>query len=365
MTFDRPGEEERTDPADTVVDVAEEIDTVDIDDDTYDNYDEDMHIDDADRTDAVNANAGGEIVDADVVYTPLSADTERIGKRYRLPSQIRQMSSVYAVQMRQYAKNAKTFLFILLAALIFIIPFVVESLYPNSFADLEISFLLFLLPYMMAFIPVMFAGKVLSSEFRDKTAYMVFPLPISRTAFYTGKFLAALTLSFGVILLGFGIAIFTADIYGIYIPDSMPASLALAMCGVFAIAAMAYMLSTLLKKGSVGVMMVIMFVLPVILAGGWVFFLDYMMGEGYIDLQTEETMIRTLMFLPIFAYAPAMIQMGVGMDGLPPLTFYTMGLDPGFANVLLFEPLNFAVVSVITGIVFLIIGLIRINRKEL
>jgi len=316
------------------------------------------------RVEYEDMNAGG-ITEADVVYAPLIVSTGRTGKKYKLPSQISQMSSVYAVQMKQYAKSLKPFLFIMLAALIFLVPFAVESVYPDTFADSEISLLLTMLPYMIAFIPAMFAGKILSSEFKNRTAYMVFPLPISRTAFYMGKFLAALTLCYGAVLLGFGIALVTSDMYGLYVPETVSTAIILALCAVFAIAAMAYMLSTFLKKGSLGVMMVIMFVIPVILAGGWAFFLEYMIGEGYIDTQMADATVKVLIFLPIYAYAPVMLRLGIGMEGLPSLPFYTMGFDPGFANVLLFEPCDFALAFLVTGIIFLIIGLIKINRKEL
>ena len=372
MTFYDPDDEWNSDDPDTVVKVnGFDGEIRRVDDDTDEN-DHDDHYDAIEEqhtephaephTESADTDAGG-AVEADVVYAPPAVIPER--RRYRLPSQMSQISSIYTVQMRQYAKSPKSFLLLLLILPIFLIPFALVHFLDADeafFAELEITFVLNLLPYMMVLIPALFAGRILSSEFRNRTAYMVFPLPISRTAFYIGKFMAALTLSFGLILMGFGAAIITADMYGIYVPEDMLTSIALTLCAVFAIASMAYMLSTFFKKGSVGVMFIIMIVVPIILSVGWVILLEYMIGEAYISAEFADSMSKVLMLLPIFAYAAVMVHMGMDVGSL---TTYTMNFDPGFVNVLLFEPFDFALASVVAGILFLVIGLIRIKRKEL
>lgn len=76
-----------------------------------------------------------------------------------------------------------------------------ESILENVF-DYIWNFALLYLPVLAA---VFFGSPAISSEIEDRTAYHIFPLPISRYSLFAGKFIAAFLVSLVVIFIFLGV----------------------------------------------------------------------------------------------------------------------------------------------------------------
>lgn len=291
--------------------------------------------------DADILDGGDETCPAEAVVG--NAERERRG--YRLPSQIRQMASVFGVQMRLYSKGKIIYVLILLALLIPALVYggVVESAGSTAY-------LLILLPMMMATIPPMLSGKILSSEFKNKTAFLTFPLPISRTAVYMGKFLASLVLSIGIFGLAYGLAVLS-DPGVISFPSDLLGSFLICVAGVFAISATAYGFSTMFKRGSVGLTEIITMALPFLLIFIMMRYPEIISPEvwDYIKLLPQFSGYQALHVMDA-----KLLEMLMGSFGIPP-SFLLTDL-----------PLHLYIgVAAAWGILFLVMGWRKVVRKEL
>ncbi|MDR1691085.1 MAG: hypothetical protein LBR42_04500, partial [Candidatus Methanoplasma sp.] len=126
----------------------------------------------------------------------VSSDDYAGGQGMPIVEHLRQAICVFKLQMRLYSKSISTYIFILFALLIPLFAFsgALEKII-GGWVELNIAYVLILLPLMIVAIPARFSGKIMSSEFRNRTAFINFPLPMSRITFFMGKFLAALTMS--------------------------------------------------------------------------------------------------------------------------------------------------------------------------
>lgn len=294
--------------------------------------------------------------------TERTTSGEAVRRTYRLPSQMSQTASVYRLQMRLYAKSKGPYMFILLAAMIPLTAFTVDRISGGD-AVFSLSTSLALLPFMMVLIPATLAGRVMSSEFKNRTGYLTFPLPVSRTAFLMGKFAAALTLSLGIMMLAYGLAIVTVSYYGQTVAV-VSDSLLICLCGTFMITAMACGLSAMFRRGSRSVVIVITLVLPVALMFAMLFMYPYMgISEAALLSILDVTVFMDIPRVALFALDPAMIY-GGGPEVMflfgP--TWFALDMHEG---KLPYTPEMFAMASVIMGVIFLILGRAVINRKEM
>lgn len=262
--------------------------------------------------------------------------------RYRLPSQMSQIFTVYCLQMRLYAKSVTTYLFLILAALMPISVGVLEMLTTEELLVNAYEGLV-LLPYMIALIPAVLVGRTLSSEFKNRTAYLTFPLPVTRTSFFTGKFLSAMTLCAGMILLGYGLAITLGGMYDAELPGGASSSLCLCLLGTFAITAMAYALSAFFRRGSAAVTIFVVIVIPVIVVA----------VLAIVTVFTGMTEAQADRIVDVMTATP----MYTGQTSLSLI-------DPN-GSPLTYGTYVYASVSVIWGALFLLLGWIKMNRKEL
>ena len=282
------------------------------------------------------------------VNTEVPKESHVPAKIYKLPSQFSQLFPVYAAQMRLYAKSAMPYLLIFLAALIPILSYIIMII-SDGVGSLQIYEMLQLMSFMIVIIPAVFAGRILSSEFKNRTAYLTFPLPVSRNVFFAGKFLAALTLSFGIMLLAYGLSIVTAEfLWNETVPEGALASLLVCLAGTFAIGATAYALSTFFRRGSLAATILLILVLPIVL----IFSLTILSLWNIISESLLSSILEALTITPMYAG-------DVVFSLLAPSDTTAAVLD------LKFETYAYAIVSIIWGILFLLLGLFRINRKEL
>jgi ABC-type transport system involved in multi-copper enzyme maturation permease subunit len=206
--------------------------------------------------------------------------------------------------------------------------------------ELNTAYALFLLPIMIVAIPAGFAGKIMSSEFKNRTAFVNFPLPMSRITFYMGKFLAALTMSLTVMLLAVGGAILSCNAkFGAAFPNDVVSMLVVCVTGMIALLAMVYFLSTIFKKGA---------------------------GTIAISL----TVVLPFIFLMVFN-ADSIAWKAIGItpffSSFQSFWLIDHGFLSGIMDFLLsnsYSALQFAAVSIAWGFVFLVLGAYVTKNKE-
>ena len=244
--------------------------------------------------------------------TPI--DPEKLRGPFDLPSRFAQYKACYMVQMKRFSKSKVA---VMLPILIILIPVAAYlfntkfiTIFGSGITNQGMCICLLLLPLMTMFLSALLCGTMLPSEYRERTVYLSLPLPMSRSAFYFGKFLAGLTLSFGTVLGAYGAAILIslsqtsgAETYMMPILKS----LGLALCGCFFFCALTYGMSAKAKRSSTIKAFILMFIVLPMVAIIVPFLSDYI-PKGVLDILTA-----IVNSLPVF---------------LPDISIYTLG-SPG------------------------------------
>jgi len=289
------------------------------------------------------------VTDTPAADMPSVSDDAPVGKIYRLPSSAGQMATVFMTQMRLYAKGKLIWILIFFALLIPILAYSGMAETILEFLDMfaSTSYLLILLPLLLVVIPATVGGRTMSSEFRNRTVYLIFPLPVSRTTFYIGKFLAALVLCVGIFALAYGGAVLAgSDLYGPSYPNDVLSSFIVCIAAVFAFVAMACGLSPYFKRGSAGMIISLMIFLPVILT---------MLLAVYVD---ADSALWNLKVLPPFSAYQALQMIDAGIGG----PFFGMIFEMIVGT---YEMYAYLAASALWGAAFLTLGLLRVRGKEL
>jgi|GEM_PF-746176 len=278
---------------------------------------------------------------------------------YKRPSTMSQIFTIYLLQMKLYSKNKMTYMMFALVALI---PAIVYSGYADqvikivtdmigaSLLSMSSAYLLILLPLFIVAIPAIMCGRLLSSEFKNRTVYFNFPLPMSRTTFFIGKFLAGLTLCLVIFIAALALAIYLGDQSN----SDVAGAIIVCLSGVLAMAATAYGLGPLFKRGSTAFTLVLMIILPLILPLIFIMMTD----SGYMSEELAVDLMRYVTILPIYA---------------PFQTFWL--LDSSFGgdmkelmNLLSgsgFDPIVYLATALAWSALFIMLGLQRVKNKEL
>ena len=175
---------------------------------------------------------------------------------YELPSNIKQIWIAYLTQMKRFTKEKTVWGLLVLLALIPIIYIVLINnlmeVENSHVTNIYISTCLMAMPIISMFICTTVCGSMLPREYNERTIYFSLPLPMSRFAFYIGKFFAGLTLCWGVITAAYGISILMALMGGTDATYSGPLfkSLLVMMASTFFFCAFTYMMSAHSKRGS-------------------------------------------------------------------------------------------------------------------
>ncbi len=116
------------------------------------------------------------------------------------PSDVRQVMTVAYYELYKYVRSARMVgifaLAALIIALILIIPPALGQEYPKDPAYFAQRFFLWS-SVLIVVGATLFAGDSLASEFQSRTGYLMFPNPVKRWVYFTGKLLASLlTMSF-------------------------------------------------------------------------------------------------------------------------------------------------------------------------
>jgi ABC-type transport system involved in multi-copper enzyme maturation permease subunit len=236
---------------------------------------------------------------------------------YDPPGLIGQILICFKMQIRLFSKELT---YIVIALLVVFVPmfmlalgkYVPEMLNPLLSANRYLSVALILLPIMSVLLTSYICGSMLSDEFKERTAYLSLSLPVSRLAFYLGKYLCGLVLSelAMVFVYGSSLAVAVGVVPTFYLEPFLE-SLAIAMVSVFFTSSFTYMLSAYTSKGAAVLSFFILtlgipllLLTPVLMASQIGSSAGFM--EGYLEIAG---------YLPNFLSESAVSVMGPGFSG--------------------------------------------------
>lgn len=302
--------------------------------DAYDESERTLHVEDAHR---------------DVVYS--------------LPPVTKQLAAVYMTQMKKFTKQKIMWLLLVLLILMPIAFFAIHSINKEMFGssgvmNVYMATILCALPVMSMFIASIVCGTMLPQEFNERTVYLSLPLPLNRSVFYYGKFLAGLTLAIGIISAAYGIAAALAVMYTTsYYSNELLVSYLIGILAVFNYCAFSYMLSSKSIRGSsMAPLILLLVVLPII-----ILILAYAFSKIGLD-----GVVGALGYMPIFGSDMSICMMGYPAPGM---YFSFVGLLNVDAIVPQFSVGSssaiMAGVSIVLGLICLFIGQKIIERRDM
>lgn len=284
---------------------------------------------------------------ADTGYRASDDEAHR-NVRYDGASPIGRIAGVFMAQMKLFSKNKWTFIMIFAAVLIPVITLIMPAEIMDSLrvtaggSTQYIGLLLCFMPLMVAFFTAVLCGTQIPNEFKDRTAYMSIPLPVSRTEFYIGKYLAGFVCCLGVFLLAFGFATIMAMAdYDQFFSDMILYSLGVTVVTIFAYSATAFCLGTFMRRGSALVPMMLMFII-----------LPAVMFYVYARFETDVALMLPC-FLPDAALSALGAPISVSLTGI-------FGITPDMDSVG-----TMLAIGVVWGAAFLAIGAYRMNKREM
>lgn len=283
-------------------------------------------------------NASDEEAHRDITYTGSTS--------------IRRMGNVFMCQMKLFSKNKWTFLMMFAAVLIPIVLLAVPEMNDivkesSAGSTAYIGYVLCLMGFMASFFTAFMCGTQIPSEFKERTAYMSMPLPMTRTEFYLGKFLAGFVLCLGIFLMAFGFAVVMAmKEFDAFFADDILNALLGTIVMIFAYSATAYCLGSFMKKGAAIVPLLLMyFVLPLIVI--------------LVSLKFD---VEQIYLLPCFLPDVIIDTLGSTNMSIPGMmsALGISGIDYGSKHIELMLS-----VGAIWAIGFLLAGWLRIKRREM
>lgn len=287
---------------------------------------------------------------ADTGYSASDAEAHR-DVRYEGGSPVSRILGVFMAQMKLLSKNKWTFIMMFAAVLIPVIMF----LMPEAIIEMLMEFcpvstqyigmVLCFMSLMVSFFTAFLCGTQIPNEFKDRTAYMSIPLPVSRTEFYFGKYLAGFVLCLGVFLMAFGFAVAMAMLeYDEFFSDLILTALGYTVVTIFVYSATAFCIGTFMGRGSALVPLMLMYViLPTVFL--------------YVGLKFETDVVYYLPF-----YLPDAILSSLGS----PISVSLLGMFSVFTEGSPFDDIPVMLtVGVLWGVLFLAAGCLRMNRREM
>ena len=179
------------------------------------------------------------------------------------PRDVHQIGTVTKYELIKYLRGRRLLAIVLLtviiSAILLIVPPVVGSQYPKDPTQFALHMLGFLgtgsatsasisVPLLSVLSATFFGADAIVSEYESKTGYFLFPNPIRKTAIFLGKFLASALVSAGTIGLFYLIAAASVRVVDGSIPVNMGLSFAYSLVYLFAILAVAYLFSAIMRS---------------------------------------------------------------------------------------------------------------------
>jgi len=190
--------------------------------------------------------------------TPSSVHQAGTDSQYELmtPSSVHQVGTVAKYELLKYLRGKRVLaiivLTVLISAIFLIVPPAVGSGYskdPSVFAAnmLQASFVS-ILSILVVLSATLFGADAIVSEFESKTGYFLFPNPTRKTTIFIGKFLASAFVSVCVITFYYAITVVSVRAIDGSIPANTDLSFAYALVYLFAILAVAYLFSAVMRS---------------------------------------------------------------------------------------------------------------------
>ena len=288
------------------------------------------------------------------VYDAYEEDRHR-DRKYTIPSTVEQLRDVYLAQMKLFMKGYVPYTLIVLVIAIPVIIYsgVLDTLVINhtretigDTGETYVAICLGLISPMMALIASIVCGTMLPAEFKHRTAYINFPIPQSRSIFYLGKFLAGYTLILTTMLLAVAVSVLMAvgAGYSSVSTTAVGEALLMAIAGSFALGAIAYGLSAFMTSGSTMLPFALLFIIIPTLC------LVMFNAFGCMPL---------LGYVPTFSGDLALASLGSDQ---------TLGASTLMSDITLDMSASVPIAAAIcvgTGVLFLFIGLIKTNSREI
>jgi ABC-type transport system involved in multi-copper enzyme maturation permease subunit len=275
--------------------------------------------------------------------------------RYHIRSPLQQLISVFMSQMSLFSKRKSIYVILIMAVLIPLIYIAIKDdfsagILSDNTGNGALGLMLCMLPFILALFTSFLCGRVMPTEFVDRSAYMNMALPLSRSTFALGKYLAALVVTYGVFVFAYGMGLFTATMdYSNFAEDTLGSSFLMLTLAVLVYSSFAFSLGCILKRGATIISLITMvFILPSIQL--------YLRFDNRISASD-------LTLMPNLLPDIACISLGSMFTGSP----------VGFTNMILsitidVSELNMVLItaiSLIWTIGFLILGMLAINRREM
>ncbi len=166
------------------------------------------------------------------------------------PSSVRQIGTVAKYELLKYLRGRRllaiVLLIIIINAIFLIVPPAIGSDYQKDPKEFVLNMLGFL-GILSILTATFFGADAIVSEFESKTGYFLFPNPIRKAAIFAGKFVASALVSVGVIALYYAIILASVQVIDGSIPANMGLSFAYALIYLFAILAVSYLFSAIMR----------------------------------------------------------------------------------------------------------------------
>ncbi len=190
------------------------------------------------------------------------------------PRDVRQIGTVTKYELIKYLRGRRLLAIILLTVLVsaifLVVPPAIGSQYskdPTEFVTNMLEFLGVLSILSATF----FGADAIVSEFESKTGYFLFPNPIRKTTIFLGKFIASALVSVGAITLYYLIAVVSVRVIDGSVPANTGLSFAYSLVYLFAILAVAYLFSAVMRSSVYSLMLTFFtffLILPIVGAVG-------------------------------------------------------------------------------------------------
>jgi len=185
----------------------------------------------------------------------------------KIPSHVSQTLTICRYELLRYSRGKKTIGIILItlafSILLVAIPDISGTPRPLTAAEAfstPLDFVFFAIVLVAAFL----GSNSIISEFHDKTGFLLFTNPISKTSIWFGKFVAAEIIAVIMIFLYFGTTFVYASINYDHIPEQVLLSLAFSLLSVTMIMSLTFFVSSA-SKGPTGAAVLIFFLFIIIL----------------------------------------------------------------------------------------------------
>ena len=287
-----------------------------------------------------------------------SDDEAHRNVRYEIPNVLSQTISMFRTQMGLYSKKKSIYVILFLALLIPAIYVAIKGnreimvglmrLTENTATGL-MGLLLSMLPFILALFAAFICGSSIPSEFRDRCAYMNMALPMSRTSFCLGKYLAGFVITMGVFVFAYGMAMVTAMTeFDSFDEQALGRSFLMVVLATLFASSFAFFMGCLMKRGSSIVSMLLLFlVIPALQV--------YLFSYDYISADLLQLMPNLLPDMACLTLGCLISASPVGLAN-----FVKPMLDPSE-----FPLMTSAIVAIVCTLIFLMMGIMLVNRREM